>query len=226
MTSYPTVPISCEAFDALLADYLEDALNERDQHNAEAHVANCARCRGLVVDLVELREEAARLPELKPTHDLWDGIASRIEAPAIVLGDRRMTWRSRARLAAAAVVLVAATATVTWKIARTDATVATASGDTALTQGPITLVTSHDIAATYDVRIAEIRQLLDRKQGGLDSATMRVLAINLRVIDEAIARVRTALDSMPANTMLSQKLTRAYELKLNTLRQFAAMSTE
>jgi hypothetical protein len=31
---------------------------------------------------------------------------------------------------------------------------------------------------------------------------------------------------MPSNPLLSQQLDRAYELKLNTLRQFAAMSTE
>ena len=226
MTSYPTVPISCEEFDALLADYLEDALSERDQHNAEAHVAGCARCRGLVVDLVELREEAARLPELKPTHDLWDGIASRIDAPAVPLAERRVTWQARTRLAAAAVLLIAATATVTWKIARTPGTVTIAAGDTAVVPGAGVALTSHSIAANYDSSITAIRKLIDRKDGGLDSATMRVLAINLRVIDEAISRVRAALDSMPSNKMLSQKLTRAYELKLNTLRQFAAMSTE
>jgi hypothetical protein len=188
-------------------------------------VAGCARCRGLVVDLAELRDEAARLPELKPTHDLWDGIASRIDAPAIGLGDRRVTWQARARLAAAAVVLVAATATITWRIAHNDVTVVTAV-DSPVGASPQVTLTSYGIAASYDKRIAEIRQILDRKPSGLDSSTMRVLAINLRVIDEAIARVRAALDSMPSNKMLSQKLTRAYELKLNTLRQFAAMSTE
>lgn len=227
MTGYPAVPIKCEEFEALLSDYLEDALDERDQLNAEAHVAGCARCRGLVVDLVELREEAARLPELKPTHDLWDGIAARIDAPATTLGDRRVTWQSRARLAAAAVVLVAATAGITWTVARRPATLVTASSDTTtgVPDGIVTL-TSNSIAANYDSSITAIRQIIARKQGGLDSSTMRVLAINLRVIDEAIARVRNALDSMPSNKLLSQKLTRAYELKLNTLRQFAAMSTE
>jgi hypothetical protein len=226
MTNYPTVPMTCEAFDALLADYLEDALSERDQHNAEAHVSSCARCRGLVVDLAELRDEAARLPELKPTHDLWDGIAARIEAPAIHLGERRPTWRSRAGLAAAAAVLVASTAIVTWNIARTGSTVATSPVDSAGGPSGNVTLTSNDIAANYDSSITAIRQLIDRKPVGLDSATMRVLAINLRVIDEAIARVRAALDSMPANALLSQKLERAYELKLNTLKQFAAMSTE
>ena len=226
MMNYPAVPIRCEEFDALLADYLEDALDERNQHNAEAHVAGCARCRGVVVDLVELREEAARLPELKPSHDLWDGIAARIEAPEIHLGERRVTWHSRARLAAAAVVLVTATAAITWNVARRDATLATAAPEATAPAAPDGFaLTSHQIATSYDSRIAEIRRILDRRQD-IDSSTMRVLAINLRVIDEAIARVRTALDSMPSNSMLSQKLTRAYELKLNTLRQFAALSTE
>jgi hypothetical protein len=226
MTSYPAVPIRCEEFDALLSGYLEDALDEREQHNAEAHVAGCARCRGMVVDLAELRDEAARLPELKPTHDLWDGIAARIHTPEIALAGKRTMWRSRARLVAAAAVLVTATASITWKIAQTDRTVATASADPIGVSGGNLTLTSNSIAANYDSSITAIRELLDRRSGGLDSATMRVLAINLRVIDEAISRVRAALDSMPANALLAQKLDRAYELKLNTLRQFAAMSTE
>ncbi len=226
MTSYPAVPITCDQFDALLAEYMEDALDERAQHNAEAHVSSCARCRGLVADLVEIRDEASRLPVLKPTHDLWEGITARIETPEISINARRVTWRSRARLAAAAVVLVAATATVTWQVARHSP--AQTSGTVTAAQQPsagVTL-TSDQVAAPYDKQITEVRRLLDSRAGTLDSATMRILAINMRVIDDAIARMRAALDSMPANALLTQKLAKAYELKLNTLRQFAAMSTE
>lgn len=225
MTSYPAVPITCEQFDALFADYLENVLDGRDQANAEAHVSGCARCRGLVSDLVEIRDEAKRLPVLRPTHDLWAGISDRIETPEIHIDERRSSWQARARLAAAAVALVASTAVITWNVARPDAAVTTASADSAGGPGAGISLVSDKVAATYDARISEVRQLLDRR-ANLDSATLRVLAINLRVIDEAIARVRSALDSMPANAMLSQKLERAYELKLSTLQQFAAMSTE
>lgn len=226
MTSYPTVPMNCDQFDALLAEYMEDALDDRAQHSAEAHVASCARCRGLVADLIEIRDDAARLPVLKPTHDLWDGITARIETPEISVTSRQVAWRARVRLAAAAVVLIAATATITWQFARkSPASLPTASSTVQPAPTGVAL-TSNDVAATYDKQITEVRRLLDSRAGTLDSGTMRILAINMRVIDDAIARMRTALDSMPANALLTQKLAKAYELKLNTLRQFAAMSTE
>jgi hypothetical protein len=225
MTSHSPVPIQCSEFDALLAGYLEDALDGGARQNADAHLVACARCTALLADLVELREEAARLPVLKPTRDLWDGIAGRIETPAINLGERRPAWRAQMRLVAAAVVLVATTAAITWRVARINTPVVTASADT-MAPGAGVALASNKVAEVYDARIAELREILDRKSGSLDSATLRVIAINLRVIDEAIERVRGALDSMPSNTLLTEKLERAYEMKLNTMRQFAELSSE
>jgi hypothetical protein len=226
MTGFPMVPITCEEFDAHLGDFLEGGLDGSERQNAEAHLTGCSRCRGLVADLNEIRDEAARLPVLRPTHDLWNGIGKRIETPGIAIGERRPAWQSRVRLASAAVLLVAVTAAVTWKIANDRPLPAVASSDSVAQPGTDVTLASNRLARSYDVKIAEIRAILDRRAGSLDSSTMRVLAINLRVIDEAIERVRTALDSMPSNPLLSQKLERAYELKLNTLRQFAEMSTE
>jgi len=49
---------------------------------------------------------------------------------------------------------------------------------------------------------------------------------HLGIDPEQSAAAAFALDSAPANLSLSQQLARAYESKLNTLRQVAALSTE
>jgi hypothetical protein len=48
----------------------------------------------------------------------------------------------------------------------------------------------------------------------------------MRSIDDAIARVRLAVDAAPSNALLAQQLARAYDMKLSTLRLIATMQTE
>jgi hypothetical protein len=91
----------------------------------------------LLADLDAIRHEAAALPLLEPSRDLWSGIEARIDAPVVALDEarqaravvRRRTWL-RPSLAAAALILV--TAGVTHYLTRasieSDA-VASASGE-------------------------------------------------------------------------------------------------
>jgi hypothetical protein len=223
----PRSGINCEECDVLLPGFLDGELDASPRAVFDAHVAGCARCRGLIADLTELREDAARLPVLKPSRDLWDGISARIETPAIALHDgARRSPRSGLRIAAAAALLVATTATATWTIARRSLAVPEAGTNAVAAGQGDASASSFRVAAAYDGEIAEMRRLVENRPQALDSATARVLAINLRVIDDAIARVREALDRAPSNALLAQQLARAYDMKLNTLRQFAEMGSE
>jgi predicted anti-sigma-YlaC factor YlaD len=237
----PGTPLTCDEFDALLGDLLDGDLDSSAQGAANAHSAQCARCRGLVTDLSEIRDDAARLPVLGPSRDLWEGISARIETPAIgIAGAASRRGRlTMTQFAAAASILVAVTAGVTWTVANRDATEQTtiaapfalepaSDSGTTLVQGAATSgeTTAFRVAAAYDHEIAALRATLASRPRALDSATARVLATNLRIIDDAIARVRVALDSLPSNAMLSQQLARAYDMKLNTLRQIAAIASE
>jgi hypothetical protein len=87
----------------------------------ERHAATCVRCSGLLADLASIRRDAAALPELVPSLELWPEIEARIQAPVIALdqprssrsawdrgASRRLWW-----LGAAAAALVAVTAGVT-----------------------------------------------------------------------------------------------------------------
>jgi anti-sigma factor RsiW len=77
--------MTCEAFDAALPDYLEGTLDESQRALVEMHLRECVRCAGLVRDIENIQKEAAALPDLVPSRDLWEGIDARIAAPVIPL---------------------------------------------------------------------------------------------------------------------------------------------
>ena len=112
--------INCDGFAAKLAEYLDGDLSESGRVAVSAHAAGCAECGALLSELESLRIEAASLPLLEPSRDLWAGIAERIDARVLPLEaprssrvSVRRTWRHPA-VAAAALVLVTAGVTHVW----------------------------------------------------------------------------------------------------------------
>lgn len=79
-------PMTCDEFGDLLADVLERSADESIRARVEAHALSCAECGPLLADLRKLRIDAANLPELTPSRDLWAGIAERIETPVVAIG--------------------------------------------------------------------------------------------------------------------------------------------
>ena len=108
--------MTCEAFDAALPDYLEGTLDGSLRASVERHLRECVRCAGLVRDLENIRDEAASLPDLVPSRDLWAGIEARIAAPVIPLTARPERQRRLvpAWIGIAAAALIVSTAGVTY----------------------------------------------------------------------------------------------------------------
>ena len=80
-----SMPLNCEQFSDRLADYLEEGLPEVVRAAMESHADVCASCGALLADLAVLRGEAAALPALQPSRDLWAGITERIDARVLPL---------------------------------------------------------------------------------------------------------------------------------------------
>jgi hypothetical protein len=189
-------------------------------------------------EFAELRTQAAQLPPLRPSRDLWDGIAARIETPTIALNTRsapRSAWLAPSRLVAAAALLVAVTAGATWQLATRST--ATAASDAVVTATALSVTAEpvpvegaavtpvSRVSSAYDQEIAQLRTILEQSTLELDEKTVRVVAENLRVIDDAIAAARQALAADPASALLSQQLAGAYDMKLDLLRRLAALSS-
>lgn len=85
----------CGDVDERLPDYLEETLDEPTRRRVRQHVSSCARCTSLIADLEAITVDASALPQLKPSRDLWAGIAERIETPVIALGAGDVSFRRR-----------------------------------------------------------------------------------------------------------------------------------
>jgi putative zinc finger protein len=110
--------MTCEAFDVALPDYLEGTLDGSVRASMERHLRECVRCTSLVRDLEDIAKEAALLPDLVPSRDLWAGIDSRIAAPVIALAGAPARARklTPAWMGIAAAALIVSTAGITYTL--------------------------------------------------------------------------------------------------------------
>jgi len=110
--------MTCEAFDAVLPDYLEGTLDDSRRASVEQHLGECVRCASLLRDIENISKEAAAMPDLVPSRDLWQGIEARIAAPVIPLAARPERQRrfARAWMGVAAAALIVSTAGITYML--------------------------------------------------------------------------------------------------------------
>src|SRR5438552_10679191 len=110
--------ITCEEFDAALPDYLEGTLDKSRRAAVQKHLSECVRCASLVRDLEKIQRDAAALPDLVPSRDLWQGIEARIAAPVIPLASRPERQRRfvPAWMGIAAAALIVSTAGITYTL--------------------------------------------------------------------------------------------------------------
>lgn len=204
--------------------------NEHELEN-EQHRAVCDECRTLWAELDAISAEAAALPQLTPSRDLWTGIEARIAHTA-----RPKMWQSQTfRLAIAATLLVAVSSGVTWRLATAPAvdalpTLATTSPNSDETPEQAEAAELHLASFTASVtqmerEISALQTIVTERRSELDPRTVEVLEANLKVIDAAIAESRAALDADPASRFLSAQYTRAYTSKITLLRDAARIPT-
>ena len=224
-----------------LSEYLDDELSPRERQAVESHLCGCAECAAVLDDLTRVVERAQRLDRRPPRADLWDGIAARIETRGAA--PRRVSF-TLPQLAAAAVVLIAASAGIAWQFAdraasrsdiarSTEAQSRASSGYEALAEREPSAERSNiDIAhvsfadAQYDAAVSDLEKALQNGRGRLDKTTIAIVEHNLQIIDQAIEQARQALETDPANDYLSGHLVEARRRKLDLLRRAAALTTE
>lgn len=229
-----TPDLQCDAFDALLPDYLEWTLDAANLAAVRLHLATCERCASLVRDLDDIRARAAELPLLTPSRDLWPDIEARLATPVVSLDDRRLRMIRRRHWlvnGAAAAVLVAATATATvagvhmvdrWnRVTQPQNTVAV--GPTNPIVQPVSESAKLPASVTYEREIDGLRSIVRDRRTQLDPKTVAVIERNLSVIDSAIAESRAALRKDPQSAFLADQLDHALDTKLTLLRTVALL---
>jgi len=208
----------------LLTPYLDGELDAETQRQLEDHLATCASCRMLLVDLRAIVSAAPGYRGAPPPRDLWPGIAAGIDRARVVPLPNRFTPRlfTLRQLMAASVLLAAAAGGLAWFAARGDG----APPSPALA-GPATESPTASLAAmtradsAYGGATAELEQVLVEGRGRLDTATVRVIEQSLIVIDQAIAEARAAIAADPANAYLNGQIAANMRRKLDLLRRAA-----
>jgi anti-sigma factor RsiW len=213
-----------------LSEYLDDELPPGERAALEGHLAQCAECSAALADLRRVVARARALESTGPATDLWPGIATRIGAaagagPAVrAIGMRRFAF-SLPQLLAAGIALMVLSGGSVWLL-RPGSTPSIASGAAAAPaeSGLGTPVSWQRRAAPgYDAAVADLERVLAEGRGRLDTATVRVLEQNLRVIDQAIDQARRAVAADSANAYLNSHLAETMRRKLDLLRQAASL---
>lgn len=128
--------ISCDIFEELASPMLDGDVDAAMLGAFEAHRASCGECATFLSELATIQRDAGSLPAIRPSSDLWSGIAERIAVPVVRLpgatvggggggaGTRLKggtpAWFRNPPIpwmaAAAAVLLVAASAGITYRL--------------------------------------------------------------------------------------------------------------
>jgi len=82
-----------------------------------------------------------------------------------------------------------------------------------------TLAAYHAVEAEYTQAADDLMRLLEQRRERMDTAVVRSVEENLRVMDDAIRKAQTALLSDPANYDVAAILAATQESKLRMLRR-------
>jgi anti-sigma factor RsiW len=221
--------IRCDEALRLLDDHVDGTLGAERTAAVAAHLAACEECRGAEAATRHLVLAARSLPaEIEPARDLWADIAARVQTEVVPLAGPRRVWSRprRPALAAAAALLVAATAVVTVRIssrAPLGTEPPTGSGGAKLARtGAADDVTA--AIAEYERAAAALRLALAQNGAILPPATRRVVEENLTIVDTAVARLSSALAGDPGNRELALLLAAAYEQQIDLLQTANALA--
>lgn len=209
--------ITCDSFNDRLPDLLERELAEPTRSAMERHALSCDDCGSLLADLRKLRIDAASLPPLLPSQDLWRGIAERIDAPVIPIGGGEFGVRHSGHatgprgvrrlwmiVGAAAAVLVAATSLTTYVLTKrslggTDSTVSVAGSGPAVTTPPPVIAQVRATPVDSSTSAPSVRSVVPTTmsrtpaQPVLDTRPTERSAE--RIYDGEIARLRAVVDA-------------------------------
>ena len=208
-----------------LSEYLDGEVTGPERTALEAHVGSCDACRTTLDELRRVVTNARALDDRPPTVDLWPAIATRIGLASrskVRPLARRLAF-TVPQLVAAAVVLALLSGGAAWLIGRRG-TVPTQRVQASERTPAFLNASAYPGDPRYAAQVADLERAVAQGRGRLDTATVRVIERNLRIIDRAIRGAQSALAADPANSYLNLHLAQEMRRKLELLRQAAALA--
>lgn len=207
--------------EALFSEYVDGTLEPGQVTLVEVHLAHCAECRALTQDLRRVLQRAQALEDRAPRQDLWPGVAAAIGAAP--RQPRRVSFSLPQLLAASLVLTLLSGGAALW-LAR-PALPGTASAPVAVHPSPDAVRPAGEHAPLgYAGAVQELERALAQRGSTLDTATVRVIAQKLAIIDRAIAEAEQALAADSTDPYLHSHLAQTRLRKLELLRHAAALT--
>jgi hypothetical protein len=214
-----------------LSEYLDEELEEVERKQLETHLAACTGCSETLQQLREVVTRAQNLADVSPPADLWPGIAARIapagKARTVAAGAPRSPfWKLRfsfslPQLATAGLAVFLVSLGVTWWMGQNLPAERGSLSYTDPAASESMLAVSHQSYLEFGQEVNALKQLLVEHRDELDPETVRVIEKNLKIIEEAIAQSRQALNSDPANADVQRHLIATMGGKVKMLRRAA-----
>jgi hypothetical protein len=212
-----------------LNDLVDGVLPPATVAAAEAHARDCASCATSLAGLRATLAVTHDLPgSLTPPDDLWRDVQATIEAGKMAqlpLGAAparaRGLWMTPGRLAAAAAVLIVATASLTSVVMKPSP-----SQQAVVQVLPFTTAASWQASErVFQASVLELRAQLEELHDHLAPETLVKVERALATIDLAIAEGREALLRDPSNAALSELVASNYRQKIELLRRMTQLAS-
>jgi hypothetical protein len=212
-----------------LNDLVDGVLPPAAIATAESHTRDCASCATALAELRATVSVTRDLPaSLTPPDDLWNDVRTTIEAgkvahlplgaaPALARG----IWMTPGKLAAAAVVLIAATASLTGVMMKSSPSAPVVAQEPSFT----TAASWQASERVFLVNVLELREQLEALHDHLSPGTLVKVEKALATIDLAIAEGREALLRDPSNAALSELMASNYRQKIELLRRVTQLAS-
>lgn len=155
--------------------------------------------------------------DVRPDHDLWPGIAAAIEKPA----SRR--WTLMLAQAAAVVLLIGTSSAVTYVTMKDRQSMPVIASPELLFEQASFGGRYHLGPGYQDARNGLVADL-DIELQRLSPESRATVETNLKLIHDAIFEINKALQEEPDNTLLQQRLLRAYRDELALLRRVSRLT--
>lgn len=237
----PTFGSECERLADALAAMVDEALEPRDRHRVDAHLAGCEACREHLADLQAIRTLAASLEPIEPPARVWHDVRRRVAAegrrPRVAVrwwspwsfggaGPIRAPglW-SRWSVGGTALAGAAGIVLAVVLAGNPDRVRSPASDLPGATVPPTAAGGLEPFEPAYVSAIRDLEQLAGATPP-VHPAVQTVLAGNLAVVERAIAESRSALEVAPGSDVARDRLRAGLARKLALLRTSAALGLE
>jgi len=209
--------MKCTHAHELIGELLEESIGEEDRRELEKHLESCPECRDLLADFQVIKTQAARLPKLEPSPDVWPAVLSGVRRELRAGARSSMTLNWLDRLFPAGRPRFAFAATLALLIVIGGLFLVRGIRPVAGNGDAYTLAKLEEAETHYRLAIQALSEAAASQSSLLDAGTQAAMDRDLGTIDAVITSCLDAVRKDPRNVQARVYLLGAYKGKVDFL---------